>query len=75
MKRVELDAHMVATLSPQTVCQSLLALNMAGVDPNKEEFCAYAKALTSKEVLAQLSPEEIEVLRQLCTKTGKTAVS
>ena len=48
---------------------------MAGVDPHKEEFIAYVKALTSQEVLAQLSSEEIDVLSQLCTKTGKAAVS
>ena len=35
VRRVELDSHMIATLDPQTICQSLVALNLAGVDPTK----------------------------------------
>lgn len=62
IKRVELDGHMLAALSPQTICQSLIGLNMAGVDPTKEEFCAYAENLANKDSLLQLSFEERSVL-------------
>ena len=42
VKRVELDSLMASNLSPETRCQSLIALNLAGVDPSKEEFSTYA---------------------------------
>ena len=42
VKRVELDSHMIAVLTPSTMCQSLIALNLAGVDSFKEEFGTYA---------------------------------
>jgi len=51
VKRVELDSHMATMLAPETICQSLIALNMAGVDPSKEEFSAYAQSLASKQSL------------------------
>ncbi len=52
VKRVELDSHMIAVLNPQTMCQSLIALNLAGVDYGKEEFCAYASELCKGENLS-----------------------
>lgn len=68
IKRVELDSHLCADLAPSTLCQSLLALNMAGVDPSKEEFKAYAKELASIQQLVKLSQEERVVLDTLCRK-------
>ena len=59
---------MIATLEPQTICQSLIALNLAGVDPTKEEFKIYANALSSHEHLIQLSDEERIVLDTMCRK-------
>lgn len=66
VKRVELDSHMIAALSPVTMCQSLVALNLAGVDPTKEEFCAYVSGLASVEQLSQITAEERTVLDKLC---------
>ena len=66
VKRVELDSHMAQNLAPETVCQSLIALNLAGVDPSKEEFSTYAKSLATRESLDQLSIEEITCLDKLC---------
>ena len=67
VKRVELDSHMAATLTAQNICQNLLALNMAGVEPTKEEFCTYAGKLAETQTLAQLSAEERAVLDQMCS--------
>ena len=51
VKRVELDSLMASNLSAETRCQSLIALNLAGVDPLKEEFSAYAQSLATRESL------------------------
>ncbi len=66
VKRVELDSHMIAVLNPQTMCQSLIALNLAGVDYSKEEFCTYASELCKGDNLSKLSSEERNVLDTLC---------
>ena len=68
VKRVEHDSHTVSGLTPTTICQSLLALNMAGVKPNKQEFGVYARELAKEEKLRQLSGEERAVLDTLCRK-------
>jgi len=66
VKRVELDSHLITALSPETICQSLVALNLAGVDPAKEEFCAYVSSLASPDALSKLTREEHAVLDKLC---------
>lgn len=71
IKRVELDSHLCKDLPPQTICQSLLGLDMAGVDASKDEFKAYAKALASPSQLSKLTAEERIVLDTMCRKTQK----
>lgn len=75
VKRVELDSHLCSELPPQTVCQSLLGLNMAGVAPQKEEFRAYAQVLASSEQLAKLAPEERIVLDTMCRKLAEKSAT
>ena len=56
-----------------------MALNLAGVDPTKDEFQAYAASLASAEQLSKLSAEEKTVLSSLCETVhrtvGKTAAT
>ena len=62
---------MALTLAPETICQSLIALNLAGVDPSKEEFSTYALSLASNDSLEKLSREELIVLDKLCSTIKK----
>ena len=71
LKRVELDSHMIVDLQPETMCQSLIALNLAGTAFTKEEFNAYAEGLASEQALGQLSSEERNVLASLCNTVMK----
>ena len=68
LKRVIDDSKRTDLIEAPVLAQSLISLNLAGVEASSKAFKAYAKALSSQEMLGSLSSEEITVLDTLCQK-------
>ena len=65
------DSNLIEVMEPQLICQNLVSLNLAGVDPSNTDFMTYARGLAHKPSLAKLSKEERAVLEQICLKSQK----
>ena len=70
VRRVLKDSQIAGHLDATTICQSMIALNMAGVSIELEEQDLYAKNLSIKA--KDLLPEEIEVLNTILSKSVRS---
>ena len=68
LNRVIDDSKKLDLIEAPVLCQSLISLNLAGVEANTGAFKAYAKALSSPQMLSSLSSEEVTVLNTLCQR-------
>ena len=70
VRRVLKDSQIAGHLDATTICQSMIALNMAGKKVDLAEIDQYAMNLSTKA--ADLLPEEIEVLNSILSQTVRS---